>query len=379
MVISFRDGIRLIGVVLICACAAFVCFLFLTYAAELHELADEIPEGPTQILYDAQVATSKVVVSVTGGCLVSTAIVVLFFYVGQYISAHAKELGVLKALGWTRGEISRGFAVFGLSAFLGGLAGCIAAFVWLPTFLDTMNADGLLPEIEAAARPELFLYLAVLPGVAFGIFAVLYAAHKLQAPALSLLKGLPASTRKQRPVRERSVSFLASVRQSVLRTSRSLAFFVFIGAFCFSSMLQMSTSMRDLSSEMMGAMMLVIGIVLAVTCLLLSVSSAVRRAMPAAAIMHASGYSSAECRNALLGGFRSAAYIGFAAGTVYQYVLLRSIIDLFFFDYPDMPEYTFDTPLMFLCLAIFIVLYEGGIVLASRRLTHVQMRELATE
>lgn len=379
MFVSVKDGLRLIGVVLICACAAFVCFLFLTYSMELRSIADDIPEGPAQVIYDAQLATSNVVVAVTGGCLVSTAVVVLCFYVGQYVNDHAKELGVLKALGWTRFEISRSFAVFGLSAFIGALAGCLAATLELPAFLGTMNEDGLLPDMELTVHPELIFYIAVLPGLAFSVFAVLYAAHKLKRSAVALMKGLPEPSTAKRPVRESDLPFLASVRKSVLRSSRALAFFVFIGGFCFACMLQMSASMQDLSSEMMGTMMLVIGLVLAITCLLLSVSSAVRRAMPAAAIMHASGYTGAECRSALLGGFRPAAYAGFTVGTIYQFVLLRTILDVFFADYPNLPDYSFDTPLMFLCLGLFLVLYEGGIVLASRRLTRVQMRELATE
>ncbi len=34
-----------------------------------------------------------------------------------------------------------------------------------------------------------------------------------------------------------------------------MVFFIVFASFCFSSMLQMSASMKDLSSEMMGAMM----------------------------------------------------------------------------------------------------------------------------
>lgn len=379
MIISIRDSLKLIGVVLICACAAFVCYLFLTYMAELRSIADEVPEGAAQIIYDAQLATSKVVISVTGGCLVSTAIVVLCFYVNQYVSSHAKELGVLKALGWTRGEISRGFAVFGLSAFVGGLAGCIMAALEMPAFMETMNEDGLLPDVHPGIHPELFVYIAVLPGIVFASFAVLYAARRLRMPAVALLRGLPATPRTTRKHENKDASFLVSVRKSILRTSRPLVFFVFIGAFCFSCMMQMSSSMTDLASELMAVIMLVIGIVLALTCLLLSVSSAVQRSMPAAAIMHASGYSTAECRRALLDGFRPAAYAGFAVGTIYQYVLLRLVIDIFYADYPGMPEYTFDAPLMWICFGLFVVLYEGGLRFVSKRLTRVQIRELASE
>lgn len=379
MVISVRDGMKLFGVVLICACAAFVCCLFLSYMAELQGIAADVAPGPAQIIYDAQLATSKVVISVTGGCLVSTAVVVLCFYINQYIVAHGKELGVLKALGWTRAEISRGFAVFGLSAFAGGLLGWSAAVLEMPAFMEAMNEDGLLPALQPLPHPELLVYVAVLPGISFALFAVLYAARRLRTPALSLIRGLPRPAKTPHTARDKDAPFLVCVRKSIMRTSRSLAFFVFIGSFCFSCMLQMSASMNDLASELMSIIMLIIGIVLAVTCLVLSTTSAVQRSMSAAAIMHACGYSAAECTGALLGGFRPAAYAGFAVGTVYQYVLLRLVIDFFFAEYPDMPEYTFDVLLMVLCLGVFIAVYEGSLALAGRRLTKVQIRQLAAE
>ena len=87
-------------------------------------------------------------------------------------------------------------------------------------------------------------------------------------------------------------------------------------------MTQMSFSMKDLSSEMMGVMMLVIGLVLAFTTLFLAITTVINGNTKTIAMMRVFGYSQKECCRAILGGYRPLSYIGFIIGTVYQYGLL---------------------------------------------------------
>lgn len=70
------------------------------------------------------------------------------------------------------------------------------------------------------------------------------------------------------------------------------------------------------------------------------------------------GYSQKECCKAILSGYRPVSYIGFAIGTLYQYTLLRVMIDLVFKDVDGVAAYEFDVPIMLLSLAVFILLYE---------------------
>lgn len=381
MVVTVKDGIRLIAVIILCACAVFVCTLFLNYGADLRMVDSQIPEeGPERVLYDAQTATQNVIVSVSGGCLGATAVIVLFFYITRYIDAHGRELGVLKALGWTRFEIARGFGVFGLSAGIGAFLGWAAAWAAMPGFYASMNEDGLLPEPEMQVHGEILLTLVLLPAAAFAAIAIGYAALRLKRPALQLMKGIvPMKESRTRRESGPDLSFLSALRTNSVHSSGALAFFIFMGGFCFACMVQMAPSMWDLSSEWMGIMMFVLGIVLACTCLFLSVTTLIRRGAPSAAIMQAFGYSAPECRKALLSGFRIPAFLGFAVGTAYQYGLLRLMIDIFFSEYPNLPEYTFDTTACIVSLVAFAVLYEVMNVLFFRLSVRVNVRDLTIE
>ena len=56
-------------------------------------------------------------------------------------------------------------------------------------------------------------------------------------------------------------------------------------------MTQMSFSMKDLASEMMGAMVLMIGIVLASTTLFIAITTVIKGNIKTIAIMRVFGYS----------------------------------------------------------------------------------------
>lgn len=380
MILTAKEGLRLIGIVLICCCAAYVCALFLNYGADLRGIEKEITPGLMRTMYEAQLAMSSLVTALAGGALLSTSAVILCFYITRYIDGHRRELGVLKALGWSRFEIGSSFWVFGLSVLVGMAAGVFIACAQMGTFYAAMNEDGIYPDVPVTLHGGILAAIILLPAAAFCVLAVGYATRRLRTPALDLIRGtLPARRHRQGNRKNADGPFLAAVRRSVRSMSPSLLFFTFIGAFCFSTMLQMSASMTELASEWMAGVMLMIGIVLGTTCLFLSISSAVDRYMPAAAIMHAHGYTEAECRSALLGCFRPLAWLGFAAGTVYQYVLLRIVIDAYFSDLPMMPEYEFNMPVMFAALAAFAIFYELGGWLCARQLSSVKPGMLSAE
>lgn len=150
-------------------------------------------------------------------------------------------------------------------------------------------------------------------------------------------------------------------------------------SFCFSAMTQMAFSMKDLSSEMMGAMMLVIGLVLAFTTLFLAVTTVINGNTKTIAMMRTFGYSQKDCCKAILGGYRPMSYIGFAVGTGYQYALLRIMVDIVFKDVAGTPAYKFDLPVMLISLVIFVVIYEILMFVYSEKIKKISIKEIMME
>ena len=373
MVINFKSLLKLSCIFIVACCAAFVCTLFLSYNADLEAIAENITSGEALILLGAQRSMGKVTVAVTGGCLGATSAVMLLFYVKNYIDAHSRELGILKALGYSDISLARKFAIFGLSMFLGCAAGYAAGFLYLPRFYAVQNADGMFPEMSPTFHPEILFALVIAPSAVFSVLAVLFALIRLRAPALDLMYCRRNIKVKQRAYNEK-LSFLKALKRDTLKAHKLLAFFVAFSAFCFSAMVQMSFSMNELASNTFAAMILSIGLILAYTSLLMSLSSAVKSNAETIALMHALGYSSAQCRRAVLGAYRPLAYIGFAIGTAYQYGLLKLVVTMIFSDVADMPEYNFSLRALLIALAAFIVSYEAIMFLYSFRLKKLTLK-----
>lgn len=127
MIISFRDLSKLLGISVIACCAVFVCTLFLNYNADIVSIESQIETAAALSVYNAQVSMGKVTVEVTGGCLAATSVVMLMFYVKNFIDSHSKELGILKALGYADMSIAKRFCIFGLSVLLGCVFGYMLA------------------------------------------------------------------------------------------------------------------------------------------------------------------------------------------------------------------------------------------------------------
>ena len=137
--------------------------------------------------------------------------------------------------------------------------------------------------------------------------------------------------------------------------------------------------MKDLSSEMMGVMMLVIGLVLAFTTLFLAITTVISGNTKTIAMMRVFGYSQKECCRAILGGYRPMSYIGFVIGTVYQYGLLRLMVDIVFKDFEDVPAYKFDFPVMLVSLVCFITIYEILMYVYSEKIKKISIKEIMIE
>lgn len=380
MVVGIKDAARLVGISIISCCAVLVCTLFLNYYLDVLQIEDLLSSAQAVIFYHAQVSTAKVVCSVSGGCLLVTSVVMLFFYIKHYIDTHKKELGILKALGYSNLKIASNFWVFSTGVFLGAAVGFAGAFLLMPEFYKRQNEGEILPEIAISFHPSLLVCLVVLPTAAFALLAVLYASLKLKRPVLLLLKNDFQSSSKIKRVRAgKDDPFLKDLRRHTLRTKKTLVFFIIFASFCFSSMTQMAAGVNELASEMMGIMMLLIGVILACTTLFLAITTVIKGNTKTIAMMRVFGYSQKECSHALLGGYRPMSYIGFVLGTVYQYALLRITVDIVFKDVEGVPAYEFDFPVMFLSLAFFLVVYEVVMHCYAEQIKKISVKEIMLE
>ncbi len=382
MVVSMKDTAKLFGISVIVCCAVLVCSMFTNYYIDITGIEDQIITEQALFFYNAQVSTAKVVCFVSGGCLLATSIVMLFFYIKHYIDTHKESLGILKALGYSNVKIARNFWVFGISVLIGAVVGLGGATIFMPSFYELQNKEQYLPEIGVGFHPVIPFFFVMLPTVAFSLLAVGYACIKLKQPPLALLKDDILSPGKQKRQKKQLVperSFLEEVRSNVVRTKKTLSFFIFFASFCFSAMTQMSFSMKDLSSEMMGVMILVIGLILSFVTLYLAITTVVHGNTKTIAMMKAFGYTEKECTGSILGCYRPLAAIGFIIGTAYQYGLLRLMVDIVFRDIPGVPEYKFDVPMMCLSLAVFIIVYEFVMAGCTRKIKEISIKEIMLE
>lgn len=379
MVIGIKDLTKLFAITVVTCCATFVCTLFLNYNIDIVGIKDKITTPQGMIMYDAQVASGKVTVGVSGGCLAATTIVLLIFYVKNYIDSHSKELGILKALGYSNFHIAKHFWVFGLSVFAGSALGFAGAFCYLQTFYEVQNAEGLLPQMSPQFHLGLCISLLVLPTVFFALLSVLYAFSRLKRPVIALLKEMQTIKVKVSKKETKELPFLVDLKKGTLKSRKILVFFVGFSAFCFSAMTQMSMSMDDLASETFSWMMISIGLILAFMTLLMSLTSVIKANTKTIAMMKVFGYSEKECSSAILGGYRPVSYVGFAIGTAYQYILLRIMVDIIFSDFENMPEYSFDFQALAITLVLFIVTYEAIIYCYSRKIGKQSVKTIMLE
>ena len=379
MVVGVKDAVKLIGISIVACCAVFVCTLFLNYNLDIVSINDVITTEAEITMYNAQVLTGKVVAAVSGGCLAITSIIMLLFYVKNYIDTHAKELGILKALGYSNIRISKHFWIFGLSVFIGCALGYVSAFLYLPAFYDQQNSDNLFPEIEVQLHSLLTGLLTIVPAVLFSVLSVLYAYLKLKKPVNDLLKEKWEYKTKVGKRETKDMPFLKDLTKSTVNSRKSLVFFIAFSAFCFSAMVQMSMSMKELSSEAMAIMMITIGLVLAFMTLFLSLSSVVKGNTKTIAMMRVFGYKHSDCSEAVLGGYRPFSYIGFAIGTIYQHILLKIMVTIVFADIENVPEYSFDFKACAITFILFILAYEITMYAYSQRIKKLSIKSIMLE
>lgn len=377
---SIKDLYRLVVVSVISFCAVFVTNLFLNFYLDI-SLLDQtnwLPE--IQAAYDAQVAISWLIASISGAVLSLTSMLLLFFYIRQFIDQHKPELGILKAMGYKNREITRKFWIFSLPVGLGTAVGYLSSFAMMPHFYQLRNQSGVLPEITIRQHWPLFLFLVVLPTLAFSGLAILYATYYLRLPALDLLKRVSSS---QKPPKRKATKkirkdrpFLKDLSASLLWSRKLLIFFVIFGSMCFSAMIQLSFGMKELTDETIQIMMMSIGTVLSVAILYLSLGVLLQENQETLAIMKVFGYSKNDCHKSLFAPYRFLAFLGFVLGTGYQYGIMQLLLRLMEKSIAQKVEYNFDFGVCLITLLIFTLVYESFIYVSSRKIDQLTIKQV---
>ncbi len=377
---SIKDLYRLVVVSVISFCAVFVTNLFLNFYLDI-SLLDQtnwLPE--IQAAYDAQVAISWLIASISGAVLSLTSMLLLFFYIRQFIDQHKPELGILKAMGYKNWEIARKFWIFSLPVGLGTGAGYLSSFAMMPHFYHLRNQSGVLPEITIMQHWSLFLFLVVLPTLAFAALAVLYASYCLRLPALDLLKRVSPSRKSQKRKTVKQIGkdrpFLKDLSASLLWSRKLLIFFVIFGSMCFSAMIQLSFGMKELTDETIQIMMMSIGTVLSVAILYLSLGVLLQENQETLAIMKVFGYSKKDCHKSLFAPYRFLAFLGFVLGTGYQYGIMQLLLRLMEKSIAQKVDYNFDFGVCLMTLLVFVLVYEGFIYLSSRKIDQLTIKQV---
>ncbi len=378
MIAGIKDLLKLAGITVVCFCAVFVCTFMLNFYIDVQQLKPLVTDQ-TKPLYDAQIATAKFCCMITGGVLSVIAFIMLVFYVKLYVDGHMKELGILKAMGYSNGKIAVRFWSFGLSVFVGAVAGYAAGLAFLPSVYKSMAIEGL-PPIEINYHFSVFAVTVILPTAMLTAFTCLYAMFALKKPVGNMLRGITdykIKPSKHKGGKERS--FLKTACLCTLSSKKMLVFFIAFACFCYSAMVQMGASMEDLVSGTMGIIILLIGVVLAVVIMLLAVTSLLNSNAKNIAVMKSFGYNLKEIFAAVLLGYIPFAALGFAVGTGYQFGLLSFMVNVIFKDVGEVPEYSFNVKVFFITLATFIALYALVIAVLTAKIGKMPIKTITAE
>lgn len=371
MVITTKELKKLVSLSVVCFCGAFVSYIFSNFQLDLMNLRSKVVHTPLEPLYQAKLTIGKVVIALSAGSLGLVAIVLLFFYIKRFIDRHRRELGILKALGYSNWEIARQFMIFGRMIFLGSLLAVTTAQFVLDDFYQ-IQGEGLI-ELSPEIHPFLIGSLILVPTLLFTVLAVIYANLQLQVQTVSLLKNRPPKARVPKKVSSTG-RFLRDLRQTSLRSHKILVFFIWFAGFAFSAMLNMSFGMTDLADEWIAVMMLLIGVILSYTTLMIALSALVEGQGKTISMLKVFGYSRREIQGSILDSYRPIAYIGFGIGFVYQYALMNGLFMFLTKDGQLTLDYQLNWNIASGVFVLFVLSYEMLLSLWKKRLDAISLK-----
>lgn len=376
--VKLKQNFKLIGVIVLSFGAVFICTLFMNYGLDLKAIESLITGPVIKIVYDGQKSMSSVIIAAAGGVMGATALVVLMFAVGRFISENQSNMGVLKALGHSELKIALSFLKFGISVFCGAVLGCAAGYAFCPVVYKIFN-NGELPDVVLKFNFPVVIYLVIIPTVLFSLIAFFYALIKLKKPPLHMIHGIKKTKANKLSAKlqnkENSKPFLKNLKTTMLFNNLTLIFFVCFAGFGFSAQIQIGFLMRDVNMDFtFSAINFAVGIILGLVTLLLALSYILNSNRKYISMLKAYGYSDKECGYAMFGGYRIVSYIGFAIGSVYQFFFMKFMVSLFAGAYDVVLKFNVEG--FFITLAAFVFSYEIIMFFYKRKIAQISLKEI---
>ena len=376
--IKLRDNKKLIGVIVLCFAAVFICTIFLNYGLDLNALENVFMDEMARMIYNGQKTMSSIIIAAAGGVMGAITVIVLLFIINRFIQENQSNMGVLKAMGYPNIKIAVSFLKFGLVVLLGCIIGYIAGFAFSPVVYGIFN-NGELPDVTLRFHFDVIVYLVILPSVIFTLLAFLYAVLKLKKPPLDMIretnKGKANKLSAKLQSKNNNKPFLRNLKTTMLFNNLTLIIFVLIAGFGFAAQIQIALLMQDVNMDFtFSAINLVIGCILGLVTLILALNYVINSNRKYISLLKAYGYTDSECSRALIGGYRIVSYIGFAIGTVYQFFFMQFMVSLF----ADAYDVTvnFNVVGFFITLGAFIVLYELIMLYFRKTINKIPLREI---
>lgn len=358
--VRVKDTITAYGVILICFCIVFLEMLFLSYNVDLNKLDTSLFDKAALELYDAQLQMCMMMHIISFCVLGIFGIILLFFSVERYIENNKQNMGVLKALGYSNFEISKGLVKFAIPTFVGCLLGFLGALIFANQFYASMNDSSVYLDFKFSFNVWIAIGLVLIPPILMGIFSVLVGLLKLREEPLQMINGI-SNNKKAKAASEKN-NYLHQLRNTIIINHKLLVIFEAFAVLCFSATIQMAFTMLNQTdtSIIFFLMMFIIGIILGVAILYLSFKFIYKSNFKYLSILKAYGYSDKECRYAIYSGYHYVSIVGFIIGTIYQVVLMMIMFNAFYSSFHI--EYHFDFLAFLYSILIFLAFYFAFLI-----------------
>ena len=160
------------------------------------------------------------------------------------IDQEMPQLGVLKAIGYTKTELSFRYLSLGIIYVIAGAISTGLLWFVRPYYYEANNAIFELPEVDGGFPVGLIGLIWLVVIFVFTSFAILVAAIRLRQSALALITKSAVKNKNQRSIRINqkcnSDKFLKNIRRINFKTSPSLFVLILIAGFSVGTLLQMS-------------------------------------------------------------------------------------------------------------------------------------------
>lgn len=353
--LTIKQTLKSFGIIIICFSLFFLETLFLSYQLDITDLDTSLFNPMQQCFYDAQISMCNMMNVISFGIIGVFSIILLFFSIERYIEENKANMGVLKALGYSKNRIALSFIKFSIPSTLGSLLGYLGGVASSKLFYSTMNADNIIENFSFTFRPSLLLIFIFAPLIIVSIFAYIIALIKLRGNALDMINQT-YKNKKIKTTKEKD-SFLKEVKTTMLRNHISLIIFVAFSGLCFSANIQMAFTMlfEAETSPLFFWMIFGIGLLLGFTIIVLSFKFVYTNNRKYMGMLKAYGYTDKECYLALYGGYHIVSLLSFVLGTFYQVLIMSISFKQFEGTYGI--KYSFNLPSFFISIGLFIAIY----------------------